>query len=414
MIVHSLLSILSIQAYLGLAFENTEEYVIQKQNLNETTTGLFHIVANIMFDNCCDYSSPSPSSSPTLFPSERETETTASPSSQVTSALSFIVSDSASPTYSEKKLLASDGVARDEFGNSCSMSEDVIVIGAPMEGDEYTGAAYVFNLDGSEVNKITPDSDAGNSENFGHAVSVDEKIVIGTSWNNYIRVTSLRGYYERTISCDDCSIFGSVLATHGETIVATGGIDSSYNLYNLFIYSTNGTMLEMIEEEGDEINAVDISDDVIVSTTAYKTFVYSISSDFATISEIEMGGWAVATYGDRIVIGNEVAYGGYNGAAFLYNINGTHIKDLESTSDFLFGTSVDITAEKIIIGTHPAASVSIYSTETGEFEETVSPAPDTGLGRCVGMSGSYFVSGAPDVDDNGYLSGAGYIFTFSN
>jgi len=99
-----------------------------------------------MFDSCCDYSSPPPSSSPTLFPSERETEITASPSSQVTSALGFIVSDSVSPIYSEKKLLASDGLARDEFGNSCSMSEDVIVIGAPMEGDEYTGAASTYSI----------------------------------------------------------------------------------------------------------------------------------------------------------------------------------------------------------------------------------------------------------------------------
>ena len=51
----------------------------------------------------------------------------------------------------EVKLLASDGAAGDEFGDSVSISGDVALVGAPRNDDKGTnsGSAYVFRWNGS-------------------------------------------------------------------------------------------------------------------------------------------------------------------------------------------------------------------------------------------------------------------------
>ena len=79
----------------------------------------------------------------------------------------------------QQKLLASDGVAGDQFGWSVSVDGNTAVIGAPFaEGD---GAAYVFVRNGSvwsEQQKLFASD--GLAVDFGWSVSVDgDTAVIG-------------------------------------------------------------------------------------------------------------------------------------------------------------------------------------------------------------------------------------------
>jgi hypothetical protein len=76
----------------------------------------------------------------------------------------------------EAKLLASDGAAHDVFGKAVVVEGDVIIVGAPDDGDngDYSGSAYVFQFNGSEwveEAKLLP-SDGKEDDHFGWDVAV--------------------------------------------------------------------------------------------------------------------------------------------------------------------------------------------------------------------------------------------------
>eukprot|EP00594_Rhizosolenia_setigera_P020187 CAMPEP_0178958386 /NCGR_PEP_ID=MMETSP0789-20121207/11588_1 /TAXON_ID=3005 /ORGANISM="Rhizosolenia setigera, Strain CCMP 1694" /LENGTH=345 /DNA_ID=CAMNT_0020641035 /DNA_START=1 /DNA_END=1038 /DNA_ORIENTATION=- len=319
----------------------------------------------------------------------------------------------------EEIFTASDGNCHDKFGSSCSMSDDLIVIGARCVGGIWLfnndGAAYLFNLDGTEVAKLTP----------GDSVAIDEKVVVGTGFDlNYVQVFSRNSTYERTIYCVECSSFGSNVATHGNLIVTNGAYGYTENfIYKLFIYSTeDGQLLKSLE--GDFIYDVAMSEQFIVSTALNgKTFIYNNTSpDFAKIAEINQGGREVAVAGDRIVFGDATAKS-YNGVAYLYKTDGTLVKTLDrqdASSDSWFGFSLAITDNKVIVGAYRDddggcmnGSIFIYSADTGDFIEKV-VGPDgkrfNYFGSSVCASDSHYVVGAQGVDRN---TGAAYLFQFS-
>lgn len=369
--------------------------------------------------------SPNPSKILSISPSTRTTQSMI-PSTSTRPSLSPSTSTNptASPTYNEKKIIASDGESLDYFGASCSMTDVSVVIGA-YGVDSWIGAAYLISLSGTEIKKLTPNNGESWDE-FGHSVSMDEKVVVGSLGGKYVEVFSHDGIYERTITCNDCTFyedygFGFRVATLGDKIVIIGYQDA---LYKLFIYTTGGQKLKELEQGSDSISDVAISNEVIVTTALEgKTVVYSNSEpDFPKMTEIDKGGISVSVSGNRLVIGDWTA-SAWDGAAWIYNTNGTPVKTLErqdSTSGSHFGHNVAITGDKIIVGAERddeggfnTGSVFIYSAINGEFIEKVL-APDGkdynyfGYGVCA--SDSYYMVGATGVDDNGGLSGAAYLF----
>ena len=130
----------------------------------------------------------------------------------------------------EAKLLASDGVANDLFGNSVSISGDYAIVGAPFDYPD--GAAYVFKRDGTswiEQAKLTaPGGAAGRyfsdpilissprpHDSFGRSVSISGDYAIvgayaddsngthsgsayifkrdGSSWTEQVKLSALDG-----------------------------------------------------------------------------------------------------------------------------------------------------------------------------------------------------------------------------
>jgi len=287
-------------------------------------------------------------------------------------------------------ITSPDGAER--FGWSCSISNELVVIGAS-GANLFTGEAYLFSLDGTELSKLEPGDDGESFHTFGESVSMDEKIVVGTQTSNYIRVFSREGIYERTIRCDDCDNFGKRVATLGDKIVTSGEQNS---LEKLFIYSTEGELLNEIENEDEEaIDDIAISEQYIVSTgSSSKTIIYSNSApDFPKLTEIDKEGDNVAVSGDKLVIG-----------VYLYSTDGTLIKELErNDASFSFGDSVDITDDYVVVGAPYGndgdGSALIFSSVTGELIETVTQpnAENFYFGTAVCASDSYYVVG---YDDN--------------
>ena len=92
----------------------------------------------------------------------------------------------------EVKITASDGATGDLFGNTVSVGDSKIIVGAVLDASNI-GAAYVYDLDGSNEVKITAsDGEIGSStggaptgDYFGYDVAVGNgKIVVGAGFDD--------------------------------------------------------------------------------------------------------------------------------------------------------------------------------------------------------------------------------------
>ncbi len=87
----------------------------------------------------------------------------------------------------EQKLVASDGVANDQFGYSVAVAGDTIVVGArdvdpPSTTD--TGAAYVFTRTGTtwtQRQKLLPPTGAATKGGVGHRVAIEGDVIVVSS-----------------------------------------------------------------------------------------------------------------------------------------------------------------------------------------------------------------------------------------
>jgi len=78
------------------------------------------------------------------------------------------------------KLLASDGVANDWFGNSVALDNNLAVIGAALNDDKGTasGSAYIFDVTtGKQLSKLLP-SDGRIYDFFGASVTITGNLVV--------------------------------------------------------------------------------------------------------------------------------------------------------------------------------------------------------------------------------------------
>ncbi|MBL4697719.1 MAG: FG-GAP repeat protein [Phycisphaerales bacterium] len=131
------------------------------------------------------------------------------------------------------KLLPSDGAAMDQFGWSMAIENEVVVVGASELTGAIAGSAYLFDTTtGTQLFKLLP-NDAGDSDNFGYSVSIDNGIVaVGSQFasNNsiqtgsaYLFVASTGAQIAKLIASDGTAgdLFGSSIAI-ANGIVAVG------------------------------------------------------------------------------------------------------------------------------------------------------------------------------------------------
>ena len=85
------------------------------------------------------------------------------------------------------ELVPADNSDLDEFGRVVELQGDIAVIGAPTEGEEFTGAVYVFERQTdnswSEVDKLIA-SDPRQLANFGGTLSVDGTLMAVGAWED--------------------------------------------------------------------------------------------------------------------------------------------------------------------------------------------------------------------------------------
>ena len=356
----------------------------------------------------------------------------------------------------EVKITASDGAAGDGFGlgqKAVAAGYGRIVVGARNNDDNgvSSGSAYIFDLDGNELTKITA-SDAGSLNQFGNSVAVGSgRIVIG-AWTDdddggssgSVYIFDLDGNQLAKITASDGTanrFFGnSVSVGSGRIVVGAYG-------------STNGSAY-IFDLDGNELAKITASDGAFNDSFGYSVSVgsgrivvgayldddngsdsgsaYIFDLDGNQLAKItasdaaaaDFFGWSVAVGSGRIVVG---AYldddnGSASGSAYIFDLNGnelTKITASDGVADDYFGYSVAVGSGRIVVGAHldddngsNSGSAYVFDLDGNELAKITASdgASDDYFGYSVAVGSGRIVVGAYQDDDNGADSGSAYIY----
>ena len=196
----------------------------------------------------------------------------------------------------EAKLLASDGVADDEFGKSVSISGDYTVVGALLDDDNGTnsGSAYVFKRTGTswvEEAKLLA-SDGATNDQFGFSVSISgDYAVVGAtddddngsgSGSAYVFKRTGTSWVEeaKLLASDGAEgdLFGGSVSISGDyTVVgAHQDDDNGTNSGSAYLFKRIGTSWA---QEAKLLASDGLLDDVF-------GFSVSISGDYAVVGSV--------------------------------------------------------------------------------------------------------------------------------
>ncbi len=254
-------------------------------------------------------------------------------------------------------LTASDGVSGDQFGCSVSISGDNVVIGAKGK-DNYNGTAYVYTktLDGwidmTQTAKLTA-SDGVSGDQFGCSVSISgNNILIGAYRDDDRVVDSGSAYlYEKPVG-------GWHNMTQTAKITASDG-----SLNNYF-----GSSVSM---SGDTVLIGAYGDDSFKGAAylyekpeeGWHDMTQTAKLTASDGTSNDLFGWSVSITGDNILIGalKFEENGSFNGSAYIYEkpeggwINMTQSAKLTASDGVLedqFGYSVSISGDNVLVGAY--------------------------------------------------------------
>ncbi|MBN1256230.1 MAG: cadherin domain-containing protein [Planctomycetes bacterium] len=316
----------------------------------------------------------------------------------------------------ETRLTASDGEELDNFGLSVSISGDYAVVGAQGDDDNgsASGSAYIFARSGSswtEETKLTA-SDGAANDHFGCSTSIsDDYVISGAHYGQnpnpgsaYIFKRDGSSWTEQTkITASDGSVgdyFGESVSISGDYAVvgAPGDYDNGYFSGSAYVFNRAG-----------------------ISWTEQTKIIASDGDGHDSF------GSSVSMSGDYAVIGSPYSDGNgiACGSAYVFVRTGTSwteqtkIFAADGVRSEAFGCSVSISGDYAVIGADRDGNNGYYSGAAYIFkrdgsswtEQTKIIASDgelyDGFGHSVSISGDYAVIGTGLLQKD---PGSAYVF----
>jgi hypothetical protein len=300
-------------------------------------------------------------------------------------------------------ITASNGVAGDQFGISVAVGCGRIVIGANSDDNNSStsGSAYIFDLDGNQLDIITVSG--GTDDFFGNSVAVGcGRIVVGARGKDInsnvdqgaAYIFDLDGNQLGIITASDGAAgdrFGLSVAVGCGRIVVGAPFDISYS-GSAYIYDLDGN---------NEIKII-----------------------APVLGAFDLFGAEVAVGSGRIVVGvyGDDDNGAAAGAAHIFDLNGTHLSKItasDGAANDEFGKSVAVGCGRIVVGAYldddngtSSGSAYIYDLngiQLAKIKASDGAANDQ-FGRSVAVGSGRIVVGAQYDDDNGSNSGSAYIY----
>lgn len=314
------------------------------------------------------------------------------------------------------KLLPADGVDFDDFGLSVSLSGDRALVGMPRDGDNgnVSGSAYVFDFNGinwTETTKLLP-ADGAEFDQFGWSVSLSgDRVLVGARRSDGNGPESGSAY-----------VFDFDGIAWSETAKLTA---SDGELRDEFGFS--------VSLSGDQaLIGAPFDDDGVEDTGSAYVFEFN-GVTWAETTQLLPGdgafgdafGLSISLFGGRALVGvpGDDDNGTRSGSAYVFDYNGTiwteTAKLLPSDGAQFrdFGESVSLFGDRALIG-GGARSAYVFDFNGTTWTETFKLLPALGsfrddFGNSVSLFGNRALVGAPGDEDNGFRSGAAYVFDFN-
>lgn len=317
--------------------------------------------------------------------------------------------------YMNVKFSASDGKSGVDFGHSVAISSDVVVIGARLDdpGGIISGSAYLFNHDGTLIQKLVP-SDGFIAQFFGWSVAVKGNLIavgapvrnVGANGQGSVYLYNKQGTFIRKIlpsTLENATFFGESVVIRDDMIIVGAPRDSLPNGIGsgaVYIFDLDGNQIRKISaSDGNSSHSfgrgLSAGNNRIVVGAPGKTLndggVYIFDYEGNELSIIEppyrnsntaQFGVSVGIGSGRIVVGTSVTFGQQtSGTAHLYDFEGNYIEEIirvvpqtaTSTVNGFFGFSVAAGYSKIAVSAYQHTGGPSPSPKGGVFLYTTPP-----------------------------------------
>ncbi|OQX02167.1 MAG: hypothetical protein BWK80_58475, partial [Desulfobacteraceae bacterium IS3] len=317
--------------------------------------------------------------------------------------------DSNDSWIQQAKLTASDGAAEDRFGWSVSISGDYAIVGALGDDDkgENSGSVYIFrqNSDGSwtQQAKLAVKDGVAN-DYFGCSVSISGNYALVGAYSGQAYICHTDFPYK--ITPDNGDMNGNSFSISGDyALVGAPASEAAYifkrDSGGSWIQQTKLTVSDGVAGAGFG-NSVSISGNYAFISDSGATYIFRRNSEDGSWSQQEklMIGGPVSISDDYAIVGTSI---------FRRNSEDGSWSQQEK---LMIGGPVSISGNYAIVGT----SIFRRNAENGSWSQQTTlfpnvPAPfDRDFGCSVSISGNYAIVGSPHDNDNGFYSGAAYIF----
>jgi len=322
----------------------------------------------------------------------------------------------------QQKITASDGGFAEYFGYDINLSGNKLIVGAYRGNDEFgieTGSAYIYEYNGSiwEETAILQPPGGENDDRIGNCVSIyGNYAVVGAVYDDDLGDNCGAAYLYKfdgsnwvldekltPVELDVNSAFGMSSAISDEYLAIGAGLDVEGGIESgtVYIYKYDGSAWSM---------------DQIISPSDPMADQYF--------------GKSVDIYNNEIVVGayRDDIFGSNSGSSYVFERNTSWEQTQKLTppmgqSDNLFGADVSIDGDDILCGTvnysdgsYHAGAAFYYHRNNNQwvYQSTIKQpeaVPDARFGVSVSVSDGIGLLGAPYDDENGYRSGAAYIYT---
>lgn len=310
----------------------------------------------------------------------------------------------------QARLTPSDGTAEDEFGNSVSVSGDVVFVGAPRANEDISGAAYVYRWDGTtwqEQAKLLA-SDGAANDSFGVSVAVSGDVaLVGARGKIYVFRWSGTEWSEeaKLIPDESTELYGGQISLSGE--VAAIGVSVDH-------------------ENGDNSGAVYVYR--FSAQNGWQQEQKLVAND--SRAEQRFGG-AVSVRGDLLIVGadQDNQSGTNSGSAYIFRKNQDDqwlqeqkLMASDAVAFDFFGSSVSIDGQLALVGSlgNQSGKGYVYRLVDNNWQEQAKlRASDASqfnrFASALSLSGSTALIGAPQQDDKiaGGSAGAAYLYNLA-
>ncbi len=384
----------------------------------------------------------------------------------------------------DKLINPSDYGRNNEFGNSIAIDGDTLVIGSPGEGcDDGTacGAAYVYKYYNGNFTlkaKLTA-LDSLDDSYFGYSVDISgDTIVIGAyMYDNNFRNSGIAYVFTKSgaewedanetailLPTDDSDDgrFGNPVAINNDTILIGASNGFGANQMTVYLYTKPAQEWENATETARLTTkasvrfgtSLEITDDTIIVNAQNSAYIFKKPLDDIWIDSNETAKLTATDsqedsyFGDSIAIDQDIiaigaTYDDNNGITntgsvyvFEKPANGwvdsnetIKLMAANMTENALFGYSIDIEEEKIVIGSpgHTCndgdwgcGRIYVYDKSNGDWTDftkatkidDINLTMGNSFGFSVGISGDIIVGSSPNEVCSGDLENCGTVSPF--